>query len=467
MKRMIHSPVFRVVLLDLLLLNMINAYFVIVVKGYNFRLSTRTGERYLLLLILLNLLWIVVNLVVTGYRMEPHRRPLIEIKKIAVNMILFTGIISIFAFGFKELFYSRLIIYGTISVFGAAVFSTHIIIYWVLKVWRKKKARLRKALIVGSDRSTISLARQLSLSRDAQYDVTVYLDSDESEAPQEYRVTRGQLRDAAAFLSQSNVDELFIVVTSPDEDLIRELVEVADYHGARVHMVPNFYKLFGQNFKIDHLGNIPIINLNQFPLDHYYNSVYKRVFDLVFSFCLLVLLSPLLVVIALLVKFTSKGPVLYVPERVGMAGKVFKMYKFRTMHYCQAGNDSQEASTRPNDTRITPQGKFLRKFSLDELPQFINVLKGDMSVVGPRPHRVYLDKMLQNSVDKYMLRHYIKPGVTGWAQVNGWRGPTETEEQRIQRTRHDLWYIRNWSLWLDIKIITLTLFGKKTRKNAF
>jgi len=195
-----------------------------------------------------------------------------------------------------------------------------------------------------------------------------------------------------------------------------------------------------------------------------YSNV-KRLFDIFFSIFALVLVSPLLIIIGLLVKLTSKGPVLYVAERVGMGGDIFKMYKFRTMRH--SGKSQEALSTRENDSRITLLGHFLRKTNLDELPQFFNVLKGEMSVVGPRPHRVYLDKKLQDEVDKYMIRRYIKPGITGWAQVNGWRGPTNTEEQKIQRTLHDIWYIKHWSFWLDLKIILLTVIGKKARKNAF
>jgi putative colanic acid biosynthesis UDP-glucose lipid carrier transferase len=211
--------------------------------------------------------------------------------------------------------------------------------------------------------------------------------------------------------------------------------------------------------------NIPIINVGDIPLDNYYHWLYKRLFDIFFSIFALVLAGPLLIITGLSVKLTSKGPVLYAPGRVGMGGDIFKMYKFRTMVYSEENHD--RLSTRENDSRVTPLGRFLRKTNLDELPQFINVLRGEMSVVGPRPHRVYLDKKLQDEVDKYMIRRCIKPGVTGWAQVNGWRGPTATEEQKIQRTRHDLWYIKNWTFGLDIKIIILTLFGKKTRENAF
>jgi putative colanic acid biosynthesis UDP-glucose lipid carrier transferase len=230
-------------------------------------------------------------------------------------------------------------------------------------------------------------------------------------------------------------------------------------------MVPAFYKLFGHTFNVDLLGDIPVIDVNEIPLDNYYNARYKRTFDIIFSFLTLVLLSPFLFVIGLLVKITSRGPVLYVPDRVGIAGRVFKLYKFRTMYDSAQGSEID--STKENDSRVTRLGGFLRKHNLDELPQFFNVLIGDMSVVGPRPHRVFLDKVMQDSVDKYMLRHYIRPGITGWAQVNGWRGPTLTEEQKIQRTHHDLWYIKNWSFPLDIKIIFKTIFGKKARKNAF
>lgn len=191
----------------------------------------------------------------------------------------------------------------------------------------------------------------------------------------------------------------------------------------------------------------------------------KRLFDIFFSIFAMILVSPLLIIIGLLVKLTSKGPVLYVAERVGIGGDIFKMYKFRTMRH--SGKSQEAFSTRENDSRITPLGHFLRKSNLDELPQFLNVLKGEMSVVGPRPHRVYLDKKLRNEVDKYKIRYYIKPGITGWAQVNGWRGPTNTEEQKIQRTLHDIWYIKNWSFRLDLKIILLTMIGEKTRKNAF
>ena len=158
--------------------------------------------------------------------------------------------------------------------------------------------------------------------------------------------------------------------------------------------------------------------------------------------------------------------IFYKPHRKGEADESFKCFKFRTMSECDNPKNGTR-STVKNDPRITRVGKFLRKYDLDELPQFINVLKGDMSVVGPRPHRTNLQTDFRKVVNDYMVRHYVKPGVSGWAQVNGWRGPTRTDTQKKERIKHDLWYIENWSFWLDMKIIFLTVFSRKTRQNAF
>jgi putative colanic acid biosynthesis UDP-glucose lipid carrier transferase len=416
-------------------------------------------------LILFNLLWVIINVVFTRYRMELNRDIWGEIKKIFAAVTLFTGVISIFAFQFKSLNYSRLIIYGSITVFFVGLMVSHWIFFYTLR-WIRKKGKLKKrALIVGDDHAAIEFSYELLKDTDVDYDVLVYIESDTLESQVDQRLIVGKLADVKNILITGKFDELFIVFSSSSGDELRKVVEIADYYGIRVRMVPSFYKLLERNFDMNLLNNIPIINVNEIPLDKYYNWLYKKLLDIFFSIFVLVLVSPLLIMIGLLVKLTSKGPMLYVAERVGMGGDIFKLYKFRTMFH--SGKNQEALSTQENDSRVTSFGHFLRKTNLDELPQFFNVLKGEMSVVGPRPHRFYLDKKLQNEVDKYMIRHYIKPGITGWAQVNGWRGPTTTKEQKIQRTRHDLWYIKNWCFRLDIKIIFLTLLGKKTRKNAF
>jgi putative colanic acid biosynthesis UDP-glucose lipid carrier transferase len=268
------------------------------------------------------------------------------------------------------------------------------------------------------------------------------------------------------YLSTQYVNGIIIALPFHEIESIKSIIKIADYHGTRVQFIPDYHDVFGEKFKTSQFGNLEVVNTRQLPLDNAYSGILKNFFDIVFSICILILLSPIFLIIGILVKLDSPGPVFYLPERIGKNGKPFRLNKFRTMNSCDNPKNGIK-STTVNDPRITKIGKFLRKYSLDELPQFINVLIGDMSVVGPRPHRIHLNQMMQESEEKYMVRHYYKPGITGWAQVNGWRGPLETSEQKKQRTNHDLWYLENWSFWLDVKIIFLTLFSSKTHKSSF
>ncbi|NDK55597.1 exopolysaccharide biosynthesis polyprenyl glycosylphosphotransferase [Pontibacter fetidus] len=276
----------------------------------------------------------------------------------------------------------------------------------------------------------------------------------------------GELAGIYDYLKKNPVDEIVIAIPVKPSKKIRNIVKAADYYGIRVKYVPDYQNLFGTSVKTKRYGSIETVNVRQLPLDGSLPSSLKNGFDKLFAFIAIILLMPLFLVLAILIKADSPGPVFYCPIRIGKAGKPFRVIKFRTMSVSDdpAGGTM---STQSNDPRVTKIGKLLRAYSLDELPQFFNVLIGNMSVVGPRPHRSYLNEQLQKSEEKYMIRHYYKPGITGWAQVNGWRGPTETKEQKSQRTRHDIWYMENWSFLLDLKIILLTIFSSKTRKNAF
>jgi putative colanic acid biosynthesis UDP-glucose lipid carrier transferase len=197
-----------------------------------------------------------------------------------------------------------------------------------------------------------------------------------------------------------------------------------------------------------------------------FNRYIKAFEDRVLAFFILILISPLLAVIAIGVKLTSPGPVLFKQLRHGWDGKPIKVYKFRTM-VLHAEENGRVTQARKNDDRITPFGAFLRRTSLDELPQFFNVLQGRMSIVGPRPHAIAHNDEYKDQIDEYMLRHKVKPGITGWAQVNGWRGETDTLEKMQKRIEYDLYYIDHWSLWFDIKIIVLTLFKGFVGNNAY
>jgi putative colanic acid biosynthesis UDP-glucose lipid carrier transferase len=276
----------------------------------------------------------------------------------------------------------------------------------------------------------------------------------------------GSVDDLSRVLEHTRVDEIIVAWPLSRMHEIDYVIQTADQQGVRVSLMPSLSGDIDFSIGVQNVDSLPILEVRNIALDKFANAFFKRVFDILFATAVLVLLSPVFVLIAILVRLSSPGPVFYKPYRNGQDGNKFICYKFRTMKSCD-DEKSGGRSTVKNDPRITLIGRFLRKYDLDELPQFYNVIMGNMSVVGPRPHRVFLNDTLKNVVERYMIRHYVKPGITGWAQVNGWRGPTETNEQRIQRIRHDLWYIKNWSIWLDVRIIFLTVFGKKTRKNAF
>ncbi len=276
----------------------------------------------------------------------------------------------------------------------------------------------------------------------------------------------GGLNDLSTVLDAQQVDEIFISLPPQKEKEIKHAIKEADLRGVRVNLVPETPVYLGQNYRSYSLDQMHVYQLRQSPLDKFRNYFIKKIFDVSFALGVIILLSPLFLIVGLLIYLDGRGPILYKPLRKGEAGNSFRCLKFRTMTTCDDPINGTR-STVKNDPRITRIGRFLRKYDIDELPQFFNVLKGDMSVVGPRPHRVNLQSDFRKIVDDYMIRHYIKPGITGWAQVNGWRGPTTTYKQKSERIKHDLWYIENWSFWLDVKITLLTVFGRKTRKNAF
>lgn len=287
---------------------------------------------------------------------------------------------------------------------------------------------------------------------------------DEAEnASEEFNFTR-IIEEISKNHETDPMNEIFISMDSFSDEEIKLAINTADYLGVRITLIPS--EAYVNAPQTTDISELPLLKVRKSKLDELNNYVLKMVFDFIFAFTVLILLSPILIIIAILIVSDGKGGVFYLPHRKGLDGKTFRCYKFRTM----SQNDDPVAGTKStvkNDPRITKIGKFMRKYDIDEVPQLINVLRGEMSVVGPRPHRVFLQTDFQQVVNDYMVRHYVKPGLTGWAQVNGWRGPTVSDEQKIQRIKHDIYYIENWSLWFDIRIIFLTVFSRKTRQNAF
>ncbi|MGI9542341.1 MAG: exopolysaccharide biosynthesis polyprenyl glycosylphosphotransferase [Cyclobacteriaceae bacterium] len=333
-----------------------------------------------------------------------------------------------------------------------------------LKEWRSSK---KKILMIISDDNWLHAAHFAQSIRDRGYQILGYLHNDQTKESQKFGLkSSGSIQDLPKILESQPVDAICITVASLRQEKIKKAIKVADYYGVRVNLVPENLRYLKSNFKFSTVGGLPAVPLRNVPLDNKLNAIIKKVFDFVFALTAIVILFPIFLLIALLIYLDRNGPIIYAPIRKGEARGTFRCYKFRTMSDCDNPLNGTK-STEKNDPRITHLGKYLRKFDLDELPQFFNVLKGEMSIVGPRPHRPFLAQDFRKIVNDYMVRHYVKPGITGWAQVNGWRGPTETVEQKQERVNHDLWYIENWNFLLDIKIIFLTVVGKKTRKNAF
>jgi len=388
----------------------------------------------------------------------------IYLKSILISLFFFVGIATTLVILFKIHYFARSTFIAPIFIFSYLNFLTH---KYLLKFLMKKGSNLfSNTLLIGTANNLSKLNSFKEVMTSYGYNIIGYLESQGKKSKNLINLKKvGEINELSEVLNTTSIDEIFIAITSLDQQKVKQSIQVADSFGIRVKLIPQDPLLIAQNYKAVTMGDLAVFKLRQSRLDNFNMTILKRLFDFCFAAIVLFVLSPVYILIAIIVRLDSKGPTYYCPRRKGEAGRTFKCYKFRTMKY----NDNEFHGTRStiiNDPRITRVGRFLRKTDLDELPQFFNVLKGDMSVIGPRPHRANLQNDFRKSVNDYMVRSYVKPGITGWAQVNGWRGPTDTPEQKNERIKHDLWYIENWSFMLDLKIIFLTLFGSH-RKKAF
>jgi Undecaprenyl-phosphate glucose phosphotransferase len=272
----------------------------------------------------------------------------------------------------------------------------------------------------------------------------------------------GDFENLSRILTEMHPSHVMFVADNADGELLHKAIQACSHEGIHMHVVPSFSELITSRGRLESLEGLPLITLRDIPARRGLNRFIKRVFDTLFSLLFIVLFSPFYILIALSIALTSKGPILLKQERVGLDNNVFNLLKFRTM-YTQQPEESDTVWTTKNDPRVTPVGRFLRKLSLDETPQFFNVLTGKMSVVGPRPERPYWVEQFKEEYTGYMQRHGMKAGITGWAQINGLRGDTSIEE----RVAADIYYIENWSFLLDLKIILMTPFKSIFDRNAY
>ena len=272
----------------------------------------------------------------------------------------------------------------------------------------------------------------------------------------------GSIENLTFILPENKLDEIAITLGLEEYYKLEKIVSQCEKSGVHTKFIPDYGNIIPTRPYTEDLLGLPVINIRYVPLSNTFNAMVKRLMDIVGSIICIVIFSPVMLLSAILVKITSSGPLIFKQERVGLHNEKFMMYKFRTM-YVQTEEEEKKGWTQKNDPRVTKVGGFLRKTSLDEFPQLFNVLKGDMSLVGPRPERPQYVEKFREEIPRYMIKHQVRPGMTGWAQVNGYRGDTSIRK----RIEHDLYYIENWTLGLDIKILFLTVFKGFINKNAY
>ena len=321
----------------------------------------------------------------------------------------------------------------------------------------------KHVLLIGYSRAAEGFIDRVSVNPEWGYHVQGILD-DHRPAGFAYKKVQvlGPTNHLEDFLASNTLDEIAITLSIKEYSNLEQIVAACEKSGVHTKFIPDYNNIIPTIPYMEDLQGLPVIHIRHVPLTGVFNATMKRIVDLAGALFGLIVFSPLMLVTALLIKITSPGPVLFSQERIGLHNRPFKMYKFRSMEVQDPGRERSQWTT-PHDPRVTPVGRFIRKTSIDEMPQFFNVLIGDMSLVGPRPERPLFVEKFKEEIPRYMIKHQVRPGLTGWGQVNGYRGDTSI----TKRIEHDLYYIENWSLGFDFKIMFLTVFKGFINKNAY
>lgn len=399
--------------------------------------------------IFISISWIIISLNIGFYEVYRFTKVVAIGNRILKQFTLFT--IVCFAFlglYIKDSNAKDTLKYAVISVF--IISCSKIFIYYFLRKYRIiYGGNFRKVVILGSQKRVAQLASFFDENPDYGYQLVKTFSAESGK--------KLNIEVCYAFVKQHKIDEIYCSLLDLTDNQVNDMIDFADNNLKILKFLPDNKEFFARNLKLDYYGYIPILSLRSIPLDDIVNQLIKRIFDIVFSLIIIVfVVSWLIPILAFFIKRESKGPVFFMQMRNGLNYKEFNCYKFRSMTP-NAIADIEQVSK--NDPRITNIGRFMRKTSIDELPQFFNVFLGEMSVVGPRPHMVSHTEMYALKVDKFMVRHFIKPGITGLAQTNGFRGEVENDQDIIYRVKYDIFYMENWSLLLDLKIVFMTLIN--------
>lgn len=373
---------------------------------------------------------------------------------IAVMVVMFAIHVDDYSRGMIVLFY------GVNIVLESAMRKT---VRIVLRFFRKKGYNIKHILLVGYSRAAEEYITRLKANPEWGYEVCGILD-DKVPRGAVYKGVKviGDIDNLDIILPENKLDEIGITLALEDYYRLEEIVNTCEKSGVHTKFIPDYNSVIPSKPYLEDLGGLAVINIRRVPLTNTANMLIKRMVDIIGATLAIIIFSPIMIIAAIGVKTTSKGPLIFKQERVGLHNKTFKMYKFRSMEV-QPVEEEKKGWTKKNDPRVTKIGRILRSTSIDELPQLFNVLKGDMSLIGPRPERPRFVEQFKEEIPRYMIKHQVRPGITGWAQVNGYRGDTSIKK----RIEYDLYYIENWTLTFDIKIILMTFFTGFVNKNAY
>ena len=399
-----------------------------------------------------NATWLLSAYAIDYYPTSRKERFFTNLHKPIQLYILFTlGYFAWFSLSDTPLGSTQYHAYVLLGLFGS-LFTYRILFYYARAKYREVGGNAVNVVVIGRDRN-LKKIRKVFDEPDLGYRYLGYFDNGHSKSP----TYLGKVEEAFAYFKNNQVEQIFCIASRLSQPQLFNLMAFADNNLIKLKIIPDNKEIFTRAMKIELYDNVPVLNLRELPLETPYAKVVKRAFDVVFALIVIVgVLSWLSPIVYLLQRFDSNEPLFFKQKRHGVNRKVFWCYKFRSM---ATTADADTKMMTKDDKRVTKLGRILRKTSIDELPQFYNVLLGNMSVVGPRPHMEVHTEKYQVSVDKYLVRHFVKPGITGLAQIKGYRGEIVEQSDIINRTRLDVFYVEKWSLWLDVKIIIKTVLN--------
>ncbi len=377
----------------------------------------------------------------------------------AIGITFFTALL----FFMKTTNFARLLLIIFFLTNTTFDFVFRFVLIRVLMLLRRKGFNLKHVLIVGYSRAAERYIDRLIGNPEWGYYIHGILD-DTKEPGETYKGVPiiGTINILNDILPKNNLDEIAIALSINEYAKLEQIVGTCEKSGVHTKFIPDYNNIIPTRPYTEDLNGLPVINIRKVPLTNTFNKLLKRIIDMFGALVAIIIFSIPMIVVSIIIKTTSKGPLIFSQTRIGLHNREFKMYKFRSMEQ-QKAEKEKKAWTTINDPRVTPIGRFIRKTSIDELPQLFNVLRGEMSLIGPRPERPFFVEKFKEEIPRYMIKHQVRPGLTGWAQINGFRGDTSIRG----RIDHDLYYIENWTLGLDIKILFLTFFKGFVNKNAY